>query len=549
MWVFNLLSLLAVIFVATARSPQHVGKKLPERSVRSPPKKPVTTKLKVETRQSSRFMTVQTSRFSVNGSGLPDVDFDIGESYAGLLPISNTTNSPELYFWFFPSQNPAAENDITIWLNGGPGCSSLEGFFQENGPVIWQYGTFKPVPNPYSWVNLTNMIWVEQPVGTGFSQGTPTATSEADVAAQFLGFWRNMVDTFALQGFTVYITGESYAGYYVPYIADSMFNANDKEYYNVSSIMIYNPSLSSDAVQEQIPAVPFADYWGPLLALNETFNDDIHKRADACNYTSFLRDHLVFPPRGPLPTPPNIDGDKEGCDLWSDIYYAASAVNPCFDIYQVATTCPLLWDVLGFPGSFNYVPEGAEVYFNRSDVQAAINAPIQEWAECTNIDVFVNGTDNSPPSGLGVLPTVIDKAERTIIGHGLLDYILIYNGTLLAIQNMTFGGSQGFSSLPEDDFIVPNLYPELSLSSLAGSGVLGKYRTEKKLTLVSVTVAGHMVPQYAPSAAYRQMEFLLGRIPSLGTAGSFTTQMETGGAYGPFKASVAQTTCDNSIVC
>ena len=357
------------------------------------------------------------------------------------------------------------------------------------------------------------------------------------------------MDTFALQGFTVYITGESYAGYYVSYIADAMFTANDKEYYNISSIMIYDPSLSSDAVQEQIPAVSFVDFWGPLLSLNESFNADIHERADACNYTSFLNEYLVFPPAGPLPTPPNVDGKVEGCDLWSDIYYAATAVNPCFDIYQVATTCPLLWDVMGFPGSFDYIPTGTEVYFNRSDVQAAINAPIQEWAECTSADVFVNGTDNSLPSALSVLPSVIDRAERTIIGHGLLDYILIYNGSLLAIQNMTFGGSQGFSSLPEDDFIVPNLYPELSMSSLSGSGVMGKYHTEKKLTLVSITIAGHMVPQYAPGAAYRQMEFLLGRIPSLGTPGNFTTQMNLGGAYGPFKAGTEETQCNNSIVC
>jgi carboxypeptidase D len=64
------------------------------------------------------------------------------------------------------------------------------------------------------------MVWVEQPVGTGFSQGTQTATNEAEVAAQFLGFFKNFVDTFAMEGFTIYITGESYAGYYVPYIAD-----------------------------------------------------------------------------------------------------------------------------------------------------------------------------------------------------------------------------------------------------------------------------------------------------------------------------------------
>ena len=81
--------------------------------------------------------------------------------------------------------------------------------------MIWQYGTYRPVQNPYTWVNLTNVVWIEQPAGTGFSQqkSTPPATSEEEVAAQFVGFWKNFVDTFGLHNRKVYITGESYAGY------------------------------------------------------------------------------------------------------------------------------------------------------------------------------------------------------------------------------------------------------------------------------------------------------------------------------------------------
>ena len=72
----------------------------------------------------------------MNGTGLPDVDFDVGESYSGLLPISNKTHAPELFFWFFPSTNPKAKNEIVIWLNGGPGCSSLEGFLQGKNDTL-----------------------------------------------------------------------------------------------------------------------------------------------------------------------------------------------------------------------------------------------------------------------------------------------------------------------------------------------------------------------------------------------------------------------------
>ena len=141
--------------------------------------------------------------------------------------------------------------DSEIVQNGGPGCSSLEGLLQENGPFLWQYGTFAPVPNPWTWVNLTNMVWVEQPVGTGFTQGTADVTDETGVASEFLGFWKNFVDTFGLQNRKVYISGESYAGYYVPYIADAMLNSNDTVYYDVESILIYDPSTSTEAVQQQ----------------------------------------------------------------------------------------------------------------------------------------------------------------------------------------------------------------------------------------------------------------------------------------------------------
>lgn len=56
----------------------------------------------------------------MNGSAIPEVDFDIGESYAGLMPISKAANETrELYFWFFPSENTEASDEILIWLNGG----------------------------------------------------------------------------------------------------------------------------------------------------------------------------------------------------------------------------------------------------------------------------------------------------------------------------------------------------------------------------------------------------------------------------------------------
>lgn len=89
---------------------------------------------------------------------MPDVNFDLGELYSGSIPI-NTKNQSEALFFFFQPTIGEQVDEITIWLNGGPGCSSLEGFFQENGRWTWQPGTYLPVENAYSWVNLTNMLW------------------------------------------------------------------------------------------------------------------------------------------------------------------------------------------------------------------------------------------------------------------------------------------------------------------------------------------------------------------------------------------------------
>lgn len=64
--------------------------------------------------------------------------------------------------------------------------------------------------------------------------------------------------------------------------------------------------------------------------------------------------------------------------------------------------CPIAWDVLGFPTSAAYLPEGTQLYFNRTDVKKAIHAPENvDWAECTSIDVFVGG--DAGPQGEGDL--------------------------------------------------------------------------------------------------------------------------------------------------
>lgn len=390
-----------------------------------------------------------------------------------------------------------------------PGCSSFEGLVQENGPFQWQYGTLKPVPNPWAWNRLINTVWVEQPIGTGFSRGEVTATSEEDVAKQMLGFWKNFIDTFSMQGYKVYIAGESYAGLYVPYIASAMVDAKDTKYHDLQGILIYDPVLAGGAVQDSVTTVPFVDYHHSLFTFNQSFSEHIHDLHDTCGFANYSDKYLTYPPPGPQPA--NYDETlSEDCrGLWELVLDNTLSINPCFDVYQVATTCPLLWDVLGFPGSIGYSPAGAgPVYFDREDVKRAIHADVNKtWEECASTDVFVNGTDTSDPSTWHALPNVIDATKNVIIGHGTLDMILLPNGTLLSIQNMTWGGKLGFQSAPVEPFFVPyhkdstasDIYAEtnaLALGSITGAGIFGTAHTERGLTFVSIDLSGHMVPQF-----------------------------------------------------
>lgn len=98
----------------------------------------------------------------------------------------------------------------------------MEGLLTENGPINWLPGTDGPTPNPFTWLNLTNVVWIDQPLGVGYSQGEPDIETEEELAAQFIGFWKNFVKLFCMEEWRMYLTGESYAGVYIPYIAGAV---------------------------------------------------------------------------------------------------------------------------------------------------------------------------------------------------------------------------------------------------------------------------------------------------------------------------------------
>jgi carboxypeptidase D len=115
-------------------------------------------------------------------------------------------------------------------------------------------------------------------------------------------------------------------------------------------------------------------------------------------------------------------------------------------------------------------------------VKAALHAsPDKPWVLCTDEDVFPHG-DSSLPPALSVLPNVIEKSERSVIVHGLGDFVLIAEGARLVLQNMTWAGNQGFQSPPANDSFV-----------IDGFGAYGTVQAERGLAYYEVSLSGHMV--------------------------------------------------------
>ncbi|KAI9703449.1 MAG: hypothetical protein M1820_005922 [Bogoriella megaspora] len=452
----------------------------------------------------------------------PDVNFDTGEFYSGSVPIDESDPSRSL-FWIFKPAIEAPVDEVTIWLNGGPGCSSLIGFFQENGPILWQPGIYEPTSNPYSWANITNMLYVEQPVGTGFSVGQVRALNEVDIAKDFVGFFKNWEKLFDIQNYKIYVTGESYAGRYVPYISAQMLDQNDTTYYDLSGALVYDPCIGSfDVVGQEIPTYPFVVANNDILNINDSYLATLESVHQSCGYADWFDKYLQFPPPGNQPEIGIYDGST--CDIFDMYASAANEVNPCFNIYHINDYCPLLNDVLSNPGGLSCLPQ--TYYFDRADVKAALHAPANiSWGECSDIDVFLGNftggigagpegeNDRSPDPIQGVLPQVIEATNRVIVSNGNWDGLLLTNGTLLQIQNMTWNGQLGFQSPPTEDFIVPT--PDLQYGVRGPQGIMGKQHFERGLLWIEGYQAGHEQPQYQPRAALRHIQWLLGRIDQL----------------------------------
>ena len=183
------------------------------------------------------------------------------KTYSGFFPttLDGSTGSM-LHYWLTLSENSPATDPLVVWLQGGPGCSSLFGMMYENGQLHFSgekdnsTGVPLLVQNPYAWTKVANMLWLEQPVGVGFSYCVANNCScDYEGCAFDVDAYNFFVNFFAaypeLAKLDFHISGESYGGVYVPYIADAVLTGNaggKNPAINLKGILIGN-GLGGDA--------------------------------------------------------------------------------------------------------------------------------------------------------------------------------------------------------------------------------------------------------------------------------------------------------------
>ncbi|CAN9512227.1 unnamed protein product [Ophioblennius macclurei] len=181
--------------------------------------------------------------------------------FSGYLDVAD---GKHLHYWFVESQGKPAADPLVLWLNGGPGCSSLDGLLTEHGPFLIQEDAVSLEYNPYSWNKVANVLYLESPAGVGFSYSDSQdyATNDTEVSlVNFLAlkeFLRLFPEFSSNQ---LFLTGESYAGIYIPTLAERVM---EDASLNLQGVAVGNGMSSYEMNDNSL--VFFAYYHGLLGA-------------------------------------------------------------------------------------------------------------------------------------------------------------------------------------------------------------------------------------------------------------------------------------------
>ncbi|KAG6482431.1 hypothetical protein ZIOFF_059062 [Zingiber officinale] len=412
--------------------------------------------------------------------GQPEgVHFD---QYAGYVTVDRA-NGRALFYYFAEAVENSGSKPIVLWLNGGPGCSSLGyGAMEELGPFRVMSDGKTLYRNPYAWNEVANILFLESPAGVGFSYSNTTSdyskSGDHRTATDALVFLVNWFERFPeYKGRDFFITGESYAGHYIG-------NA------------VINKETDSKGT--------FDYFWTHALIADETIHT-IHK---FCNFSPDAS-----------PTAPKCDRAVDEANLAVyelDVYNIYAPL--CFS--SGVTPTPKSPSIENFdPCTSNYV----DAYLNNLEVQNALHANVTKlnytWSGCSQV---IPSWSDQPSTMLPIIHELLSNGIR-ILKYRCIDFVVhVYRCASMIALRFLHNICHTIKILGDFDGVVPVASTRYSLEKLK-LGVKAPWRAwmlnsevggytvvyDHNLTFATVRGAGHEVPSYQPARALEMIKSFL----------------------------------------
>jgi len=360
----------------------------------------------------------------------------------------------DMFYWLFKS--PKENAPLVMWLTGGPGCASEVAVFMENGPYRFNKGK-QIVPNKDSWHHAANMIYVDNPIGSGFSPAASEddfVTTEEGVAEGLHNFLIEFVKKYPeFKGRDFFITGESYAGHYIPAISyEIVENGSD------IPLNFRGSAIGNGWVNPEIQYPEYAKF----------------------SYENHLIDE---------PTYEKMKTDFKTCvDLvknspWYEAFpYCQSIVSqvigspPRFNVYNIHESCeypPLCYDM-----------SNETEFCNNKANQKQLNINNKPTWETCNMDVHT-ALMGDWTTNMGVkIPAVLKAGKTMLVYSGDYDYICNWRGGEAWTKAVQWEHTEDFNNKEYEHWIVDGNTDKPA----------GQVRQIDNFTFLRVHAAGHMVP-------------------------------------------------------
>ncbi|KAJ7766323.1 alpha/beta-hydrolase [Mycena maculata] len=422
---------------------------------------------------SSRIQQDVNLRF-INNSGICETMPGVHQM-SGYIDIGTNMS---MWFWFFASRTSPETAPFTLWINGGPGCASEIGLFQENGPCHVNPDGVSTSLNPY---RRGTVIYIDQPIGTGFSFGTDTVNSTESAAIQF---WKAFQVLFESGEFSRYrsrefiFATESYGGHYGPSFVT---------YFDQQNAAIEAGTITG--VPIVVSAMMINNGWYDPLIQNLAY---LTFATNAPGYGQLQSDEVLQKMNTSF-------FEANGCQAQEEACYAAGnssasnaicmkADNFCIENLFIPAVGDRDDDDLRQNSSALFPPEYYLNYLALADVKAQIGAE-SNYSECANApDELFERTGDDARTWLPQLGALVDSKLKVLIWAGDADINCNWLGGHASVLAMDWYGKQRLNDTPFTNM------------TINGSAVAAIQNVDN-FSFARVYEAGHEVPAFQPVAA------------------------------------------------